>query len=46
MASFQTKIEDIIGATVSLGSDDSTANEQAIQDALPRNFQCNRSLLG
>tara|TARA_R110002020_G_scaffold461840_1_gene681040 strand:+ start:205 stop:858 length:654 start_codon:yes stop_codon:yes gene_type:complete len=34
MATFQTRIEDIIGATVSLGSDDATANQQAIQDAL------------
>jgi len=34
MANFQTRIEDIIGATASLGSDDATANQQAIQDAL------------
>ena len=34
MATFQVRIEDIIGATASVGSDDSTANEQAIQDAL------------
>ena len=34
MASFQVRIENIIGATASLGSDDSSANEQAIQDAL------------
>ena len=34
MATFQVRIEDIIGATASLGSDDATANQQAIQDAL------------
>ena len=34
MASFQTRIEDIIGATASVGSDNTAANEQAIQDAL------------
>jgi len=34
MANFQVRIEDIIGATASVGTDDSTANEQAIQDAL------------
>jgi len=34
MATFQVRIEDVIGATSSLGGDDSTANEQAIQDAL------------
>jgi len=34
MATFQVRIEDIIGATVSVGSDDSSANQQAIQDAL------------
>lgn len=34
MATFQVRIEDIIGATASVGTDDSTANEQAIQDAL------------
>ena len=34
MATFQVRIEDIIGATASVGSDDGTANEQAIQDAL------------
>ena len=34
MATFQTRIEDLIGATASIGSDDSSANEQAIQDAL------------
>ena len=34
MANFQTRIEDIIGATASVGSDDTAANEQAIQDAL------------
>ena len=34
MATFQVRIEDIIGATASVGSDDSTANEQAIQDSL------------
>ena len=34
MATFQVRIEDIIGATASLGADDDTANEQAIQDAL------------
>jgi len=33
-ASFQVRIEDIIGATLSLGSDSGTDNEQAIQDAL------------
>jgi|TARA_R100001530_G_C4290255_1_gene147821 hypothetical protein len=34
MANFQTRIEDIIGATASLGTDNAAANEQAIQDAL------------
>tara|TARA_R110000824_G_scaffold218869_4_gene405573 strand:- start:3335 stop:3985 length:651 start_codon:yes stop_codon:yes gene_type:complete len=34
MANFQTRIEDIIGAVTSVGSDDTSANEQAIQDAL------------
>ena len=34
MANFQVRIEDIIGAIASVGTDDSTANEQAIQDAL------------
>ena len=34
MATFQTRIEDLIGETASIGSDDSSANEQAIQDAL------------
>ena len=34
MATFQVRIEDIIGATSTLGSDDTAANEQAIQDAL------------
>lgn len=34
MATFETRIEDIIGATASLGSDDTAANQQAIQDAL------------
>ena len=34
MATFQTRIEDIIGATASVGTDDGSANEQAIQDAL------------
>ena len=34
MATFQVRIEDIIGATASLGSDNAAANEQAIQDAL------------
>jgi hypothetical protein len=34
MADFQTRIEDIIGATASVGSDNASANEQAIQDAL------------
>ena len=34
MANFQTRIEDIIGATASVGSDDASANQQAIQDAL------------
>lgn len=34
MANFQTRIEDIIGATASVGSDDTAANQQAIQDAL------------
>ena len=34
MADFQTRIEDIIGATASVGSDDASANQQAIQDAL------------
>ena len=33
-ASFQVRIEDIIGATSSVGSDDTAANQQAIQDAL------------
>jgi hypothetical protein len=34
MATFQVRIEDIIGATASVGSDNASANEQAIQDAL------------
>lgn len=34
MATFQVRIEDIIGATASVGSDNSSANEQAIQDSL------------
>ena len=34
MANFQERIEDIIGAVTSVGSDDVTANQQAIQDAL------------
>ena len=34
MATFETRIEDIIGATASLGSDNAAANQQAIQDAL------------
>tara|TARA_X000001388_G_scaffold77323_2_gene77615 strand:- start:825 stop:1478 length:654 start_codon:yes stop_codon:yes gene_type:complete len=34
MATFQERIEDIIGATASVGSDNASANEQAIQDAL------------
>ena len=34
MATFQVRIEDIIGATSTLGSDNTAANEQAIQDAL------------
>tara|TARA_R100001082_G_scaffold16399_1_gene8286 strand:+ start:1935 stop:2588 length:654 start_codon:yes stop_codon:yes gene_type:complete len=34
MADFQTRIEDIIGAVASVGSDDAAANQQAIQDAL------------
>ena len=38
-ASFQVRIEDIIGATVSLGSDSGTDNEQAIQDALQQSYR-------
>ena len=34
MANFQDRIEDIIGAVTSVGSDDASANQQAIQDAL------------
>jgi NADH pyrophosphatase NudC (nudix superfamily) len=34
MANFQERIEDMIGAVASVGSDDISANEQAIQDAL------------
>ena len=34
MATFQVRIEDIIGATASIGSDDSSANQQAMTDAL------------
>ena len=34
MANFQARIEDIIGATASVGSDNTAANEQAVQDAL------------
>ena len=34
MATFETRIEDIIGATASVGSDNTAANQQAVQDAL------------
>ena len=34
MANFQERIEDMIGAVASVGSDDTSANEQVIQDAL------------
>ena len=34
MATFQTRIEDIIGTNATLGSDDASANTQAMDDAL------------
>ena len=45
MATFQVRIEDIIGATASLGSDNAAANEQAIQDALQFVVICLFSIL-